>query len=344
MTLSSYKFFREREDLEVATAVSLSLQQPNKRKSNKENERLRNKSPPAAAGKSTTQLQPKPRSQERKEGVLSEFKQDQGLKKPPGFQTLPHGSRRMDEWPDLTEWPDIMSNPQSQPTALPTGHPSQFTMAIEYPKPVVSSQPPPGLTISSDRSVFGPPPGFAIGPSLEEPLRPFSNQYRHHQHQDSRNGQKVMEAEVIAKVRRMLDYDNVKFSQFKALSGWYKNNEISVQEYAAQCYPLFGEAWQEIGPQLARVLPVQSKQRELLALFRTTRASDDIPMGRRIKSKKSKARMAQPPGLEKPWTSGRPLGLHSLMLSEDEYPTLSAAAKQPDPPKLHEQWNMKASA
>lgn len=325
------------------------MQQPNKRKSNKENERIRNKSPPAVAGKSTTQNQPKPRSQERQEGVLAEFKQDQGLKKPPGFETLPHGSGRMDEWPDPTKWPDIMSNPQSQPTALPTGHPSQFTMG--YPKPVVSSQPtlpPPGLMLSSDRGAFGPPPGFAMGPSLEESLRPFSNQYRHHQHQDSRNGHKLLEAEVITKVRRMLEYDNVKFSEFKTLSGWYKNNEISVQEYAAQCYALFGEAWQEIGPQLARVLPVQSKQRELLALFRATRASDNIPMGRRIKSKKSKARMAQPPGLEKPWVSGRPsskVGLHPLMLSEDEYPTLSVAAKQPDPPKvLHEQWNMKASA
>ena len=300
-----------------------------------------------AAG--TTQNQPKPISQERQEGVLAEFKQDQGLKKPPGFETLPHGSRRTDEWPDPTEWPDILSNPQLQPTALPTGHPNQFTMG--YLKPVVSSQPPlppPGLTLSSDRGAFGPPPGFAMGPSLEEPVRPFSNQYRHHQHQDSRNGHKLLEAEIIAKVRRMLEYDNVKFSEFKTLSGWYKNNEISVQEYAAQCYPLFGEAWQEIGPQLARVLPVQSKQRELMALFRATRASDNIPVGRRAKSKKSKARMAPPPGLEKPWVSGRPsskVGLHSFMLSEDEYPTLSAAAKQPDPPKvLYEQWNMKASA
>ena len=307
---------------------------------------------------------PKEESQEKNKRVAldsyvqsSELEQDLGmskLKKPPGFETVSNSSIKGTgaelEWPDPTEWPDVTSKPtQEWPIGPPTGFPSYSVMGMEPPKPVIPSQapfPPPGLILGSDHSGPNPPPGFAAG-ILKDILQPHSNQYRHNRHQDSRNDHKALEAEVIQRVRKMLGCDNAKLSLFKTLSGWYRNSEISVQEYAAQCHQLFGDqGWQEIGPQLARVLPVQSKQRELLSLFSASRAND-IPVGRKGKSKKSKSRMAQPPGLQRPWMAGRPpasVGLHSSLLSEDEYPTLNAAAKQPDPPEELQPWNMKVLA
>lgn len=360
--------FRERESFEVATAISLSLQQSSQQKSsksNEENKRVRNRSP-VAVKSSKLHDQPKQESLEKNKKVAldsymqrSELEQGLGVsksKKPPGFETVSNstikgmGTTEV-EWPDPTEWPEVTPKPtQEWPTDLPTGFPSYSVMGMEQPKPDIPSQVPfplPGLLLGSDHSGPNPPPGFTIGTGLKDISPPFSNQYRHQQHQDSRNDHKALEAEVIQRARKMLGYDNGKLSLFKTLSGWYRNSEISVEEYAAQCHQLFGDqAWQEIGPQLARVLPVQSKQRELLSLFSASRAND-IPVGRKGKSKKSKSRVAEPPGLQRPWMSGRPpanIGLHSLLLSEEEYPTLNAAAKQPDPPKELQHWNMKVSA
>ena len=77
--------------------------------------------------------------------------------------------------------------------------------------------------------------------------------------------QRVTEGSVINTVREALNHDREKFNHFRNLSGWYRNSEITVQEYVTCCQELFGELkWSQIGPQLAQVMPIQSKRNELL--------------------------------------------------------------------------------
>ena len=142
---------------------------------------------------------------------------------------------------------------------------------------------------------------------------------------------KALESEVIEKVRVIFNYDRSKFSQFMTLSGWYKNGEISVQEYAVQCHSLMGEAWNEVGPELAQVLPDKTKRRELSSLFR---ASGNT------KSKRSKSKMAV--GV---WQRGGN-GMNSSLLNEQEYPSLgtNVTMKHQDPSRVVDPWNMKVFA
>ena len=70
---------------------------------------------------------------------------------------------------------------------------------------------------------------------------------------------------VIGQVRQALNYDREKFNLFRNLSGWYRNSEITVQEYVRRCRILFGEGmWMAVGPQLAEVMPIEGKRNELV--------------------------------------------------------------------------------
>ena len=69
---------------------------------------------------------------------------------------------------------------------------------------------------------------------------------------------------VIDQVREALNYDREKFTQFRNLSGWYRNSEITAKDYVMHCRQLFGEGmWMVVGPQLAKVMPIESKRVEL---------------------------------------------------------------------------------
>lgn len=73
------------------------------------------------------------------------------------------------------------------------------------------------------------------------------------------------EESVINQVREALEYDREKFNHFRNLSGWYRNSEITVQEYVMHCRQLFGEStWMKVGPQLAQVMPIEGKRNELI--------------------------------------------------------------------------------
>lgn len=74
---------------------------------------------------------------------------------------------------------------------------------------------------------------------------------------------------VTENIRSGLGYDNSTLTQLKTLSGWFKNSEDTVQEYAAHCSVLFGTAWQKIIPQVAELLPKQTRKDELLSLFQS---------------------------------------------------------------------------
>ena len=79
---------------------------------------------------------------------------------------------------------------------------------------------------------------------------------------------RLKEDYVIDQVRQALNYDREKFNYFRNLSGWYRNSEITVEEYAMRCRQLFGEGmWMAVGPQLAQVMPIESKRSELTKLL-----------------------------------------------------------------------------
>ena len=135
---------------------------------------------------------------------------------------------------------------------------------------------------------------------------------------------------MIEKVRKALNYNESKFTQFVTISGWYRNSEVTVHEYASQCYLLFGDAWYEIGPQLSQVLPVKSKRKELMSVFSNSGTVSGL---------KSKL-CADPPGV---WQKAKNES-SAAALTEAEYPSLVAAAKLPDPSKGTQLWNARVSA
>ena len=76
---------------------------------------------------------------------------------------------------------------------------------------------------------------------------------------------KNMEKRVINLVLEALDHNREKFNHFRHLSGWYRNSEITVEEYVTRCQQLFGvQKWMKVGPALAEVMPIEGKRNELL--------------------------------------------------------------------------------
>lgn len=133
------------------------------------------------------------------------------------------------------------------------------------------------------------------------------------------------EEKLVSQVRRVLGYDRNKFHRFKTLSGWYRNSEISVHEYAGHCTQLLGATvWQDLGPRLARVLPDRSKRKELLGLFGSASSST----GNSLSEVTSHA-----------WNDGGGgVGGRGPWLNEKEYPSLVSSAHLPDPPRPSRAW------
>ncbi len=117
---------------------------------------------------------------------------------------------------------------------------------------------------------------------------------------------------VVEAIRSILD--KVKFTKFKTLSGWYRNNEITANEYMIQCSALFGPQWEEYGPKVASVFPEEIKQLELMALVHPSTAPAKNPKSK----KKTKERVNV-------WSSQ---GVRAArgMLSDVEYPSLAVAS------------------
>ena len=255
--------------------------------------------------------------------------------RPPGFETVnvpaisasTDNSGGEDEWPNLTPYTDTkLGTSARQPAAnsIEETVPPHITHMnkpglnpLEFPFLQTSN-----VGTSQAGSVpVNPPPGFAYG------APPRSN--RTTAVQSTRNV-KALEGEVIEKVRKALNYDESKFTQFMTISGWYRNSEVTVHEYASQCYLLFGDAWYEIGPQLSQVLPVKSKRKELMSVFSNSGTVSGL---------KSKL-CADPPSV---WQKAKNES-SAATLTEAEYPSLVAAAKLPDPSKGPQLWNARVSA
>ena len=149
---------------------------------------------------------------------------------------------------------------------------------------------------------------------------------------------KSKQSQVIEKVRKALGYSKEQFTHFKTLMGWYKNGEIAVNEFKAQCVMLFGNRWREIGPELAEVMPTHEKKNELLSSF-------GISAGVGKSTVSTKSRKRAPVSTPSVWGSGgvEPVRNFNSMykgLSSEEYPSLSAAATQPKVLPQPTPWNV----
>lgn len=148
-------------------------------------------------------------------------------------------------------------------------------------------------------------------------------------------------SKVFEDIRQALDYDKTKFKDFQSQSGWFRSGVVTVQEYNTQCEELFGSRWAEVGPVIARMMPSGKKRDELLTLF-TARGMvgvDSSSNGRRrsgmVKNTAPNAwagggtRSGTSTSTGKQGVSTTKGVATSSNVSEEDYPSLSAAAKRP---------------
>ena len=150
------------------------------------------------------------------------------------------------------------------------------------------------------------------------------------------------QSQVIEKVRKSLDYNKDGFTRFKTLMGWYKNSEISVEEFKAQSLVLFGSnQWREIGPELAEMMPNTEKKNELLSSFGVRSG-----MAKNVAATKSRKRVSA--SVPSVWGAGpvAPVrtnnynAMSSALLNQEEYPTLGSSMHQRKPLPQPATWNV----
>lgn len=329
---------RERDELALAAALSAST----RHREQKRTERKQNGSPDENCSGNSSQgareQAPVKLSFQRPNQSVSHYQgppqdgHNGRLRKPPGFESAaPGGGNTTIKTPIETEWPDLtgpgagITSSTHQPPSLPAprnppGFPNYLLMTKQPLTIHTHAQPPPGMHIPN------PVVPMQVSPNIGKrgiPPPGFTDQY-------IRGNSRIIEAEVIDRVRKVLSYDQGKFTQFMTLSGWYRNGELSVQEYSAQCRELLGRAWEEIGPQLARVLPSKTQRKELLSLFRGKHT---------LRHSTNQASVPH----SSAWHSQMGRSKH-VMLNDEEYPTLSSAAGQPDPPRVSNPWSTKVAA
>ncbi len=231
------------------------------------------------------------------------------LTKPPGFENitvLTKPEKKRNDWPEIAAGGEIAKQEdtrlvaQSELTGL-----HNFGAWARSEKP---EQKQPKKNCKPKKEKIVPAYTAESFPSLSEP-------------REKMDGDKIplsrkqVETKIVEKIRAVLD--KTKFTQFKTLSGWYRNDQISAIEYMNQCSNLFGPKWEEIGPNVAAVFPEEEKQIELSRYF--SRPSLSAPV-RKGKSKK-KAKVST----TSVWSSGgRPLT--QGVLSDSDYPSLETAS------------------
>ena len=122
------------------------------------------------------------------------------------------------------------------------------------------------------------------------------------------------------------------YEEFRTLCGNYASGKMLAHEYHARCWSLLGEhTWNSLGPELARTLPDESKQRELLAMF--PRSESAGGGGNRSMSKGyPRASRAQKNGV---WASR----VDRNLCDEKEFPSLQDAVDLPDYPQQAAGWS-----
>ena len=164
--------------------------------------------------------------------------------------------------------------------------------------------PPPGFIVPK------PPPGYSLSVNRSNPST------------------KRQEINIIEQARAILDEQ--KFLEFRHLSGSYAKGTISARRYYSSCSGLFGDTWFVIGPKLAETLPLPHQREELLTLFKSKQELTTFGYSSTRNSRKAKQK--------KPWQGTSNGG---LKLNEEDYPSLSDSARQPDPTVPLPGWNTK---
>lgn len=154
------------------------------------------------------------------------------------------------------------------------------------------------------------------------------------------------QSQLIEKVRKSLNYDKDKFTHFKTLMGWYKNSEISVEEFKAQSLVLFGSnRWREIGPELAEMMPNSEKKNELLSSFGVrSGVAKNIATTSSVRSRKRVPASVRPSvwgtGPVAPIRTSNYNAMSTARLSHEEYPTLDSSVHQTKPLPQPTAWNV----
>lgn len=66
---------------------------------------------------------------------------------------------------------------------------------------------------------------------------------------------------VIENIQSALGYDNTMLTQLKTLSGWFKNSEDTVQEYAAHCSLVWDCVAENYSPSCRNIAQTIQKRR-----------------------------------------------------------------------------------
>ena len=247
-------------------------------------------------------------------------------KPPPGFEnvTVPEKTTKKEE----SEWPKIVSkgsdieavksNEQSPTENELAGLQRPVFVTGSWTKRTVKSENPEQNTAKKkSRSKPEVPPDTSeeFPPMLPSGVqsRPPS-QDKAIKNEQKPTTRKQLESKVVERIQEILNKDKAKYTQFKTLSGWYRNSEIAAVEYMSQCSELFGPKWEEIGPKVAGTFPEEAKKYELLSFF----------------SRKPPRSANQPKSKKKStvWTSQyRPPARSAL--SDADYPSLKSASSLP---------------
>lgn len=141
----------------------------------------------------------------------------------------------------------------------------------------------------------------------------------------------VKASSVISKVQESVRNRDA-YDEFRILSGLYARGEIGAFDYHKRCSKLFdGYVWNSLGPELARTLPDESKQKELLAIFqRVESATSD---------KDNKSRPKHAPHMPQVSNSGVWASRVDRNFCDEEFPSLQAAVDIPSYPAPAPGWN-----
>lgn len=280
-------------------------------------------------------------AQEEPVSYYRELSRSQNVKKPPGFESAVNTGGGL---PEVSEWPDLSgNNPQTATNSAPPPPPryAYATSGVHAPPgfPQTSQVPPRQQVVQ-----YRPPglatavPGRILNSDLRNEFPQLSNGFKPQPLSPALppgitvGANRTEEAEVMEMIRAILNHNGPKFTEFMTLSGWYRHNEITTLEYASQCYDLMGEAWNEVGPQLALVIPDMAKQKELTNFFRSK-------LRIRPQKKTSREKRKQPSA----WHGGKALN-KGMQLSEEDYPSLGSGPRPTHPPPgLSDPWNFKVS-
>ena len=272
---------------------------------------------------------------------------------PPGFEKKPKGiisqneavvsadveeekTLMNDSWPVLGAAVAGTTSPVHQPPSGPRNvEKDTREEKKDYSKKVTQKIPPEPVRDSSKATLGTPKPVVDSISNKPAPSKPPSS---------SISGSRIFED-----IRRALNYDQEKFKEFQSLSGWYRGGTLSVDRYNSQCVEMFGEEWLVLGPQLAKAMP-PGETREKLMSYLSTNSSSAMGVLKASSASKKKTKKGSRENSSSAWVTveetkksrSGPLGRGKMLYSEDEYPSLSAAAKFPQNkvPMATTAWNV----